>query len=153
MHLLITGLPGSGKSTLANLISSRIHSSDIINLDGDHIRKCWPYLGYTSEDRTENQRRLVSMATVMRDSGTVIISSIFPTKTYRDELRLLGFREVLLSTQFTNRPASVSIPDYEYNDSYSDYNTVRLNSAYEIEQFVDSYISTYILQRGPNYFI
>lgn len=73
-----TGLSGSGKSTIANrveqlLFEQRVHT---YSLDGDNIRKGLNNnLSFSSQDRTENIRRIAEVAKLMYDSGLVVLAA------------------------------------------------------------------------------
>jgi adenylyl-sulfate kinase len=101
-----TGLSGAGKTTLANLLDEALHKHDYHTfvLDGDRCRSgiCGD-LGFTSEDRTENVRRIAEIAKLMVDAGLiVIVSLISPLVSQRESARRLfdlgEFFEVFLDT-------------------------------------------------------
>jgi adenylylsulfate kinase len=102
----LTGLSGSGKTTVANglhtvLKECRINS---IVLDGDNIRNgINADLDFSAEGRKENIRRVMEIAKLFSDNGTVVIAAfISPYKADRDKAKsLIGqnhFREVYVST-------------------------------------------------------
>jgi len=74
----LTGLSGSGKSTIANLVEKKLlalgrHS---YLLDGDNVRHGLNRdLGFTSEDRVENIRRIAEVARLMVDAGLIVITA------------------------------------------------------------------------------
>lgn len=89
----LTGLSGSGKSTIAvelehALIENR-HQAYI--LDGDNIRHGLnKNLGFSSEDRTENIRRIGEVAKLFTDAGIITITAfISPYREDRDAVRRL----------------------------------------------------------------
>ena len=89
----LTGLSGSGKSTIAvelehALIENR-HQAYI--LDGDNIRHGLnKNLGFSSEDRTENIRRIGEVAKLFTDAGIITITAfISPYREDRDAVRKL----------------------------------------------------------------
>jgi len=86
MILWITGNSGSGKSMLG-----RVLSVGRVWLDGDDMRGVWPGLGYSREDRWENNMRIARLAKVLNDDQgiDVIVSSICPYRELRDEIRRL----------------------------------------------------------------
>ena len=74
-----TGLSGAGKSTLANAIHQRLHQERIHSylLDGDNIRHGLNGdLGFSTEDRKENVRRVAEVAGLFVDAGIVAISAL-----------------------------------------------------------------------------
>lgn len=101
-----TGLSGAGKSTLANMLESYLvhNGKHTMLLDGDNIRfGINKNLGFSSEDRLENIRRISEVAKLMNDAGLIVITStISPTHAYRELARQIvgveNFIEVYLST-------------------------------------------------------
>lgn len=87
----MTGLSGSGKSTLANALIDRLHMQRIhtYSLDGDNIRLGLNKdLGFSSESRSENIRRVAEVAKLMADAGlVVVVSFISPFKADREQAR------------------------------------------------------------------
>lgn len=102
----LTGLSGSGKTTIANHLERRLNSEGIITklLDGDNIRTgVGNNLGFSTEDRTENIRRIAEVAKLFMNTGIVTICSfISPTKEIRAKARsIIGptdFQEVFINT-------------------------------------------------------
>ena len=77
--LWFTGLSGAGKSTLANAIQQRLHQEGIHTylLDGDNIRHGLNGdLGFSTEDRRENVRRVAEVSRLFVDAGIVAISAL-----------------------------------------------------------------------------
>ncbi len=101
-----TGLSGSGKSTLASNLEKHLFSRGFLTttLDGDEIRNgINKDLGYSTEDRLENIRRVASVAKMFSNRGMITLCSfISPTKEIRDKARnIIGrehFLEVYVST-------------------------------------------------------
>jgi adenylylsulfate kinase len=89
--LWFTGLSGSGKSTIANAVSKKLFELGIQNyvLDGDNIRHGLNKdLGFSSEDRTENIRRIGEVAKLFVDSGQFLLTAfISPFQQDRDNVR------------------------------------------------------------------
>lgn len=82
MILYLIGKSGAGKTTLANKFKG------VINLDGDIVRKVWTDLGFTKEDRTENNLRVARLAKALSDQGhTVVVSTICPYKELRASIQ------------------------------------------------------------------
>jgi len=103
-----TGLSACGKSTVANLLDHKLHSLGVRSfvLDGDNIRhglNAGPGmlkerhgeeyskrfgLGFSSQDREENIRRIGTVAKLFCDAGTVAITAfISPYRVDRDRVR------------------------------------------------------------------
>lgn len=73
-----TGLSGSGKSTIACALEKRLHdmSTQTYILDGDNMRHGLNSdLGFSSEDRKENIRRIGEVARLFVDAGVIVLSS------------------------------------------------------------------------------
>ncbi|MCY9002308.1 adenylyl-sulfate kinase [Peribacillus frigoritolerans] len=76
--LWFTGLSGSGKSTIANMVEGRLHEKGVSTyiLDGDNLRNGLNEdLGFSSEDRKENVRRIGEVAKIFVDSGIVVLAT------------------------------------------------------------------------------
>ncbi len=105
----ITGFSGSGKSTLSFLLEKKLIEMNVlaIALDGDNVRSgLCSNLRFSAEDRSENLRRVMHVASLFQKAGvTVLVSFISPYKKDRNLARSLigeGFVEV-----FVNCPLSV----------------------------------------------
>lgn len=104
----MTGLSGSGKSTIAHALEKRLLEEGRLSyvLDGDNVRHGLNGdLGFTSDDRNENVRRLGEVARLMGDTGIVaIVPAISPYLSGREAVRRaheeagLGFLEVFVDT-------------------------------------------------------
>lgn len=89
--LWFTGLSGSGKSTLAHAVEERLHQHKCSTfvLDGDNVRHglCGD-LGFTSEDRNENIRRVGETAKLMLEAGVITLTAfISPFRQERERVR------------------------------------------------------------------
>ncbi|WP_439024806.1 adenylyl-sulfate kinase [Bacillus halotolerans] len=91
--LWFTGLSGSGKSVLANAVDEKLYHMGIRSyvLDGDNIRYGLNRdLGFRTEDRIENIRRIGEVAKLFVDSGQMILTAfISPFREDRDMVRAL----------------------------------------------------------------
>ena len=104
--LWFTGLSGAGKSTIANLVEKRLLSlgHHTYLLDGDNVRHGLNKdLGFTTEDRVENIRRVAEVAKLMADAGLItLVSFISPFRAERQMARELmdsgEFVEVYVAT-------------------------------------------------------
>lgn len=84
-----TGLSGSGKSTIANELANILHNEGILNytLDGDNIRLGINNdLGFSSEDRSENLRRIGEIAKLFVDAGVVCLAAFVSPELKQREL-------------------------------------------------------------------
>ncbi|MGJ4727966.1 adenylyl-sulfate kinase [Luteimonas sp. SDU101] len=101
-----TGLSGAGKSTIANLVERGLLARGLHTylLDGDNVRHGLNRdLGFTDEDRVENQRRVAEVAKLMTDAGLIVlVSFISPFRAERAAARALfdagDFIEVYVDT-------------------------------------------------------
>jgi bifunctional enzyme CysN/CysC len=91
--LWFTGLSGAGKSTIANLVDKRLcglgrHTT---LLDGDNLRHGINRdIGFTSEARVENIRRVAEIARLFVDAGMIaLVSLISPFRSEREMARSL----------------------------------------------------------------
>ena len=89
--VLFTGLSGSGKSTIANALEYRLHEERVHTyiLDGDNIRRgINRNLGFSPEDRSENNRRIGEIAKLFIDAGCVVLAAfISPYKKDREIIK------------------------------------------------------------------
>jgi bifunctional enzyme CysN/CysC len=101
----LTGLPGSGKSTLARALERRLfgNGGSPVLLDGDTLRAGLNRdLGFSTEDRSENIRRLAEVATHLARNGHIaIVAAVSPSAEDRAAARRIAdtlFREVYVAT-------------------------------------------------------
>ena len=91
--LWLTGLPASGKSTIAEALGNKLYKLNIpfYIIDGDNIRSTLNKdLGFTKEDRIENNRRIAYLARILLDSGVLpIIATVSPNQSSRSFARSL----------------------------------------------------------------
>lgn len=89
--LWFTGLSGSGKSTIANMVEGRLYAMGISTyiLDGDNLRNGLNEdLGFSSDDRKENIRRIGEVSKIFVDSGIVVLATfISPYASDREKVR------------------------------------------------------------------
>ncbi len=91
--LWFTGLSGSGKSTLAMALQEKLFQlgCQVTVLDGDNVRQGLNAgLGFSSEDRIENLRRVSEVASLFADSGMIVLTSfISPFQKEREQARTI----------------------------------------------------------------
>ena len=91
--LWFTGLPASGKSTIAEALGNKLYELNIpfYIIDGDNIRSTLNKdLGFTKEDRIENNRRIAHLARILLDSGVLpIVATVSPNQSSRSFARSL----------------------------------------------------------------
>jgi adenylylsulfate kinase len=89
----LTGLSGSGKSTIGRALEERLVRSGhfAYGLDGDNIRfGLCADLGFSAKDRSENIRRIGSVAQLFCDAGVCTICTfVSPYRVDRDQVRAL----------------------------------------------------------------
>jgi bifunctional enzyme CysN/CysC len=82
-----TGLSGSGKSSVAMLVEQKLLEKGVpaYVLDGDNLRHGLNAdLGFSMADRSENLRRLAHVASILADSGQVVlVPAISPLEEHR----------------------------------------------------------------------
>ena len=91
--LWFTGLSGAGKSTLANAVEQQLHHMGVRTfiLDGDNIRHgLCSDLGFNTDDRKENIRRVAETSKLFMEAGIVVLSAfISPFQSDRKSAREL----------------------------------------------------------------
>ncbi len=84
----MTGFSGSGKTTVAKGVERHLHSQGILNqlLDGDNIRAgISNNLSFSSEDRSENIRRIAEVSKLFLNCGIVTLNCfVSPTIEIRN---------------------------------------------------------------------
>ncbi len=129
--LWFTGLSGSGKSSVANEVDYKLHGMGkrTYVLDGDNIRMGLNRnLGFSTEDRAENIRRIGEVAKLFADSGTITTTAfISPYRADRDAVRAL-----LPEGQFIEIHVNASLETCEARDPKGLY---RMARAGEIKDF------------------
>src|SRR5262249_47061674 len=92
-----------GKSTLAREVSRRLatEGTHCVILDSDEVRHCFPWLGYSEEDRGRVYESLIGLAGLLASQGyVVLVPATAPKRAVREEARrrLPRFVEVFVST-------------------------------------------------------
>jgi adenylylsulfate kinase len=86
-----TGLSGAGKSTLAHAVEEQLHRMGCRTFvfDGDNVRHgLCSDLGFSSQDRAENIRRIGEMAKLFVEAGIIALTAfISPFRADRDRVR------------------------------------------------------------------
>lgn len=122
--LWFTGLSGSGKSTIANVVEKRLHAlgHHTYLLDGDNVRHGLNKdLGFTSEDRVENIRRVSETAKLFADAGLIVITSFI--SPFRSERRM--GRELLEDGEFIEVFMDIPLEECEKRDAKGLYQKAR----------------------------
>ncbi|MDN3679051.1 adenylyl-sulfate kinase [Vibrio tapetis subsp. quintayensis] len=108
--LWFTGLSGAGKSTVAGALEVKLAELGYHTylLDGDNVRHglCRD-LGFSSQDRRENIRRIGELSKLMADAGLIVLSAfISPHRAEREMVREMLPEGEFLEV-FVNAPLDV----------------------------------------------
>jgi adenylylsulfate kinase-like enzyme len=107
----ITGNSGAGKTWLAR----QLQRPGVVWLDGDDVRGIWPQLGFSREDRWENNLRTARLAKLLESQGyDVVVSTICPYRDLRVEIGRLTRCKFIYVTG--GEPAS---DEYPYEQALS----------------------------------
>jgi len=106
----MTGLSGSGKTTLAKGLEKALLEKGFLTqvLDGDNIRSgINNNLGFTTEDRQENIRRISEVSKLFLSAGVITINCfVSPTIAVREQARsIIGESDFI--EVFVNAPVNV----------------------------------------------
>ena len=101
--MILWGPPGSGKTTLAARLVEvlRVQGVACEFLDGDEIRKKFPTLGFSREERNAHVRRVGALAQEKESQGiSSVVSLISPYRESREAVRqeVRNFVEIYVST-------------------------------------------------------
>lgn len=129
--LWFTGLSGSGKSTLATAVEQRLYRQRCRTflLDGDNLRHgLCSDLGFSSDDRHENIRRVGELAALFVRSGAIVLTA-FISPYIEDRQRA---RELVPAGHFFEVFCDASAADCERRDVKHLYKRAR---AGELREF------------------
>jgi adenylylsulfate kinase len=145
-----TGLSGSGKSTIANALERQLFEINIhtYTLDGDNVRKgINKDLSFSTEDRSENIRRIAEISKLMLDAGLVVLAAfITPCSCDREIVKTIVGADNVIEV-FVDTP----LEECERRDVKGLYKKARANeiknmtgidSPYEIPKMPDIRIDT-----------
>jgi len=120
----LTGLSGSGKTTVAKGVERHLHSQGILNqlLDGDNMRVgISNNLTFSSEDRTENIRRISEVSKLFLNCGVVTLNC-FVSPTI--EIRNIA-KEIIGAENFIEVYINASVDTCEKRDVKGLYQKAR----------------------------
>ena len=145
----MSGLSGAGKSTIASAVERRLLALHIpaFTLDGDILRSglCVD-LGFSDEERTENQRRAAQAAALLKKSGQVVlVSTISPLSAHRQFARnCIGedFMEVYVKADLNTCRQRDPKKLYEKLEDTGIANFTGVDSNYEVPESPDLILDT-----------
>ena len=124
MVLWFTGLSASGKSSIANAVDAELNKMGVHTylLDGDNIRQGLnKNLGFSTEDRTENIRRIGEVSKLMVNAGLITLTAfISPFQADRNMVRALFSKG-----QFVEIACEANLETCESRDTKGLYNRAR----------------------------
>lgn len=122
--IFFTGLSGSGKSTLANALEEKLNQKKVHTyvLDGDNVRHgINKNLGFSPEDRSENNRRIGEISKLFIDAGLVVLAAfVAPYKKDRNFIK-----ETVNSDNFVEVFVNTSLEECEKRDVKGLYKKAR----------------------------
>jgi len=143
--VLFTGLSGAGKSTLANALEERLYREQIHTyvLDGDNIRQgINKNLGFSPEDRSENNRRIGEISKLFIDAGIVVLAAF--VSPYEKDRNLI--KETVGANHFIEVFMNTSLKECERRDLKGLYKMARagiitnmtgISAPYEVPEHPD----------------
>ena len=149
-NLQVKTVTTSGKSTLSNALEKLLFEKGFATyaLDGDNTRLGLnSNLGFSSEDRKENIRRVAEVSKLMLDAGLIVCASfVSPFKVDRDRIKEITGKENIIEI-FVSTP----LEECEKRDVKGLYKKARLgeipnftgiSSPYEVPENPDIKIDT-----------
>jgi adenylyl-sulfate kinase len=96
-----TGLSGAGKTTLSNALSEELTQAGkkAVVLDGDELRSTISRdLGFTEEDRMEQNRRAANIARILNEQGIHVMAALIsPTHEIQTMIKqVIGINRLFL---------------------------------------------------------
>jgi len=122
--VFFTGLSGSGKSTLANALEEKLNKKQIHTyvLDGDNVRRgINKNLGFSPEDRSENNRRIGEISKLFVDAGLVVLAAF--VAPYEKDRKFI--EETVNSDNFVEVFVNTSLEECEKRDVKGLYKKAR----------------------------
>ncbi|WP_209403885.1 adenylyl-sulfate kinase [Pseudozobellia sp. WGM2] len=147
--VFFTGLSGSGKSTIANSLEMRLFEEKISTyvLDGDNIRRGINRdLGFSPEDRSENNRRIGEISKLFIDAGCIVLAA-FVAPYSKDRIHI---KQTVGADNFFEVFINTSLEECERRDTKGLYKKARageipnmtgISAPYEIPENPDIIIS------------
>ena len=120
----MTGLSGSGKTTLATGLENTLHRKGFLTqvLDGDNIRTgINSNLGFSTEDREENIRRISEVSKLLVNCGIITINCfVSPLSSNRETAR-----KIIGNENFVEIYINASLEECEKRDTKGLYKKAR----------------------------
>ena len=120
----MTGLSGSGKTTLATGLENTLHRKGFLTqvLDGDNIRTgINSNLGFSTEDREENIRRISEVSKLLVNCGVITINCfVSPLSSNRETAR-----KIIGNENFVEIYINASLEECEKRDTKGLYKKAR----------------------------
>jgi len=147
--VLFTGLSGSGKSTIANALENRLFERKMKTyvLDGDNIRRgINQNLGFSPEDRSENNRRIGEISKLFIDAGCIVLAAfVAPYAKDRENIKTTvgadNFFEVFVNTSLEECERRDTKGLYKKARAGEIMNMTGISAPYEIPDIPDIVIS------------
>lgn len=144
--LWITGIPASGKTTLARRLVRYYRSlekpADIV--DGDDIRKVISAsLGFSKEDRLENNRRIAWIARILARNGVIaVVASVSPYASGRKDARTEAGTDGIQFVEIYTRCSQSIAQSRDTRGVYEQKNVTGLGAPYEVPTSPEIVIDT-----------
>ncbi len=136
--LWFTGLSAAGKSTIANAVDYKLNQRRFHTylLDGDNVRHGLnKSLGFSAEDRAENNRRIGEVGKLMVDAGLIVCTAfISPYRRDRDAVR-----ETITAGHFIEIFVDASLATCEARDPKGLYKQARAGKLKQFTGIDDPY--------------
>lgn len=147
--VLFTGLSGSGKSTIANALENRLFEQKIKTfvLDGDNIRTgINRTLGFSPEDRSENNRRIAEISKLFIDAGCIVLAAfVAPYSRDRENMKLIvgadNYFEIFVNTSLKECEKRDAKGLYKKSRAGEITNMTGISAPYEIPKNPDIIIT------------
>ena len=122
--LWFTGFSGAGKSSLSVAVEKELHKRGIRTyvLDGDNVRHGLnSNLGFSSEDRAENIRRIGEVSKLFVDAGVMTLTAFI--SPYREDRKMV--REMVEDGEFLEIYVKCALEECEKRDPKGLYKKAR----------------------------
>lgn len=122
--LWFTGFSGAGKSSLSVAVEKELHKRGIRTyvLDGDNVRHGLnSNLGFSSEDRAENIRRIGEVSKLFVDAGVMTLTAFI--SPYREDRNMV--REMVEDGEFLEIYVKCALEECEKRDPKGLYKKAR----------------------------